>query len=128
MIPFIVRMNCLVAVLTYVMLQNTQYPLILCIIKVLPVSVFLDIRECKQVIITISIISPDLLNSQFLGKSATYGILSSYFVYVFFMTATILYSFRELVNKTLFCEKGEIFPQLCMGKKRLEHECCSGST
>lgn len=34
-IPFIVRMNCLVAVLTYVMLQNTQYPLVPFIIKVL---------------------------------------------------------------------------------------------
>jgi hypothetical protein len=34
-IAFIVRMNCLVAVLTYVMLQNAQYLLVLRIIKVL---------------------------------------------------------------------------------------------
>ncbi len=35
MIPFVVRMNCLVAVVTYIMLQNTQYPLVQFIIKVL---------------------------------------------------------------------------------------------
>ncbi len=34
-IPFVVRMNCLVAVVTYIMLQNTQYPLVQFIIKVL---------------------------------------------------------------------------------------------
>jgi hypothetical protein len=39
-IPLIVRMNCLVAVLTYVMLQNTQYPLVVCVIKVLASEVY----------------------------------------------------------------------------------------
>ena len=35
MIAFIVRMDCLVAVLTYVVLQNAHYLLVLRIIKVL---------------------------------------------------------------------------------------------
>jgi hypothetical protein len=48
-ISYIVRMDCLVTGLTFVaILQNAQYPLVLCVIKVFGVSAFLVIRYARS--------------------------------------------------------------------------------